>query len=108
MQHLSYLLTLFFILRQICEHILHIVQACCTVSSVTAHIYSLPLYKKASYVPTETSIILEKFVKVSHEFVNGIFHMHVSKARPDSISIRKSCGHIFPLSLRCVELVPGS
>lgn len=58
--------------------------------------------------PLETSIILHELVKVQHQFINSLLHVHMSNVRPYCISIGQCCGFVFVCTNRGLEFVPNN
>ena len=56
--------------------------------------------------PLETSVVLQELVKVRHELINRLAHVHVPELRPDRVRVRQRCSLVLHSSLR-LELVPG-
>jgi len=92
--HLSpHLFTLFLVLRQIGQHILHVVQACGSPSKIISPIHSA--IQDTSNSPRESSILLHKAIKICHEFINRLSHVHMSGLDPNLIRIRNSRNFVF-------------
>jgi hypothetical protein len=58
-------------------------------------------------IPLETSIIRHKLVKIGHELVNSLPHVHVPHIRPYSVRVREYRRLIFVRADGGLELVPA-
>lgn len=56
-------------------------------------------------IPFETGIVLHELIKVSHQFVDCLTHVHVSNGSPDVIGIGKCCCFVFICPNSRLELV---
>lgn len=58
-------------------------------------------------IPFETSVIRHKLVKVGHELVDGLPHVHVPHIRPYSVRVGENRRLIFVRTDGGLELVPA-
>lgn len=84
------LFSLFLELRQVCQHILHVVDAGSTALAEPRkrwsvhHVECQPLCKSP---PSETGIFLHEGIEVAHEHVDAVLHMQMSNLRPDLVLV---------------------
>ena len=64
-------------------------------------------YTEGMTVPLETGVIRHKLVKVGHELVDRLPHVHVSHIGPHRVRVREDCRLIFVRADRGLKLIPA-
>jgi hypothetical protein len=57
------------------------------------------------YKPLEPGVLLKELIKVRHELIDRLAHVHVSDRRPDIVCVREGRGLVLCDSCCCLELV---